>query len=183
MSLIVPLILIGFGVALLLIGTRPWLLGAGIGALLGLGLLRLLPGEQSGAFALLVVLALAAVAGFFAGVTKGVVGLVVMALGFLAGGAMAFAVLDLLGGSFGLIDWLLSLVAAVVVAVLARRFSSWALIVLAGLVGALLVVRGVQLWFPSFQGLIAAVTALALAGGSIGYQGGWIGGRTRPAAA
>jgi hypothetical protein len=183
MPLVVPLILIGFGVALLLAGTRLWLLGAGIGALLGLGLLRLLPGEQSGAIGLLVVIALAAVAGFFAGVAKGVVALVVSALGFLAGGAMAFAVLDLLGGSFGLLDWLLSLVAAVVVAVLARRFSSWALIVLAGLVGALLVVRGVQLWFPSFQGLIATVSALALAGGSIGYQGGWIGRHTRPAAA
>jgi hypothetical protein len=183
MSLIVPLILIGFGVALLLFGTRLWLLGAGIGVLLGLGLLRLLPGEPSGAFGLLVVVALAAIVGFFARVAKGAVALVVTALGFLAGGAMAFAVLDLLGGGFGLVDWLLSLVAAVVAAVLARRFSGWALIVLAGLVGALLVVRGVQLWFPSFQGPIATVIALALAGGSIGYQGGWIGRRGRPAVA
>ena len=161
MPALVPPVLIGFGVALLLFGTRLWLLGAGIGALLGLGLVRLLPGEQSGAFGLLVVIALAAI----------------------AGGAIAFAVLDLLGGGFGLLDWLLSLVAAVAAAVLARRFSGWALIVLAGLVGALLVVRGVQLWFPSAQGPIATVVALALAAGSIGYQGGWIGGRPRPAAA
>ena len=56
MPLIVPLMLIGFGVALLLYGTRLWLLGAGIGALLGLGLLRLLPGEQSGVFGMLVAL-------------------------------------------------------------------------------------------------------------------------------
>jgi hypothetical protein len=182
MPLIVPLLLIGFGVALLLAGTRPWLLGAGTGALLGLGLLRLVPGEQSGVFGLLVVSVLAAIVGVFAGVAKGFVALVVMGLGFLAGGAMAFAVLDLLGGGFGLLDWLLSLVAAVVVAVLARRFSSWALIVLAGVVGALLVVRGVQLWFPSFQGLLATASALALAGASIGYQGGWIGRRTGPAA-
>ena len=183
MPALVPPALIGFGVALLLFGTRLWLLGAGIGALLGLSLLRLLPGEQSGAVGLLVVLALAALAGVFAGVAKGVAALVVTALGFLAGGAMAFAVLDLLGGGFGLLDWLVSLVAAVAVAVLARRFSGWALIVLAGLVGALLVVRGVQLWFPSVQGPIATVIALALAAGSIGYHGGWIGGRPRPAAA
>ena len=65
---------------------------------------------------------------------------------------MAFAVLDLLGGGFGLLDWLVSLVAAVVVAVLARRYSTWAFIVLAGLVGALLVVRACNLGLPRFKG-------------------------------
>ena len=152
MPLIVPLLLIGFGVALLLYGTRLWLLGAGTGALLGLGLLRLLPGEQSGVLGLLVVLVLAAIVGVFAGVAKGLVALVVMALGFLAGGAMAFAVLDLLGGGFGLLDWLVSLVAAVVVAVLARRYSTWAFIVLAGLVGALLWYAACSSGSPRFKG-------------------------------
>jgi hypothetical protein len=55
------------------------------------------------------------------------------------------------------------------------------MIALAGIVGALLVVRGLESWFPMLEGAIGTLLTLVIAGASIAYQGGLIGGR-KPAA-
>ena len=85
-------------------------------------------------------------------------------------------VLDLFNLNFGLLDWLLAVGGGVVAVVAIRRFrrgtKDWGLIILAGLIGALLVTRGLVIWLPSLQGPISSLLAVVLAGGSIAYQGG-----------
>ena len=176
-----PWLLIAIGAAVLLFGSRMAVLGASIGALLGAGLLRLLPGTQDPWLALIIVGGLAILGGFSAGFMKGIINIVTLVLGAVGGVAIVLAVLDLFGANNGLIDWLLALIGGVVGIVLVRRFRRWAIILLAGLVGALLVMRGVQILLPTLTGPIASLLALVLAGGAIGYQGGLFGGR-KPAA-
>jgi hypothetical protein len=65
--------------------------------------------------------------------------------------------------------------------VLIGRFKEWAVIIIASLVGAMLTMRGLQMLIPSFQGPLASLLALALAGGGFAYQMGWIGGSKQAA--
>jgi hypothetical protein len=65
-----PILLIAIGVAVLAFGARLAVLGAAVGALLGVGLLRLLPGSQDGWLALIIPIGLAAL-GFTCGPTIG----------------------------------------------------------------------------------------------------------------
>jgi len=178
---LLALLLIGSGLAVLAFGSRLTVLGAGIGALLGVGILRLLPGVQDGAIWLLVPIGLAIVGAMGTAFMKGLVNIVMLVLGVLAGAAIVLALLDLFGLSLGIVDWLLVLVGGVLGAIVVGRFKSWAVIVIAAVVGALLTVRGVQLLIPSLQGTAATLIALVLAGGGIAYHGGWIGAR-QPAA-
>lgn len=64
----------------------------------------------------------------------------------------------------------------VVAVVAVRRFrkgtQDWGLIVLAGLIGALLVTRGLADWIPALHGPLGTLLVIVLAGGSIAYQGG-----------
>jgi hypothetical protein len=178
---LLALLLIGSGLAVLAFGSRLAVLGAGIGALLGIGLLRLLPGMQDSAIWLIVPIGLAIVGAIGTAFMKGLVNIIMLALGVLAGAAIALALLDLFGLNFGLVDWVLALVGGVIGAIVVGRFKSWAVIVIAAVVGALLTVRGLQLLLPSLQGTVATLIALVLAGGGIAYQGGWIGERQRAA--
>jgi hypothetical protein len=178
---LLALLLIGSGLAVLAFGSRLAVLGAGIGALLGIGLLRLLPGMQDSAIWLIVPIGLAIVGAMGTAFMKGLVNIIMLALGVLAGAAIALALLDLFGLNFGLVDWVLALVGGVIGAIVVGRFKSWAVIVIAAVVGALLTVRGLQLLLPSLQGAVATLIALVLAGGGIAYQGGWIGERRRAA--
>ena len=171
---ILALLLIGAGVAVLLFGTRLFVLGAGVGALLGVGLLRLLPGAQGVFISLLVPVGLAIVCAMGTAFIRVVVDMLMLALGALAGAAIALALLDLFGISFGVLDWLFILAFAIVGLIIAGRFKGWAIIVIAAVVGALLTMRGLQMLLPSLQGSIATLLALILAGGGIAYHGGWL---------
>ncbi len=51
------------------------------------------------------------------------------------------------------------------------------MIILAGLVGALLVTRGLAILLPSLQGVVGTLIVIVLAGVSIAYQGGYLGTR------
>ncbi len=51
-----------------------------------------------------------------------------------------------------------------------RRFKDWAMIILAGLIGGLLVTRGLTIWLPFLQGVAGTLLVLVLAGASIVYQ-------------
>lgn len=175
--LMVAIILIALGLIVLVYGTRLALFGAGVGALLGIGILRLLPGAQESLLWLALPIGLAILFAVGAGLVKGMVGLITLALGALAGGAITLALLDLFGIDLGFIDWILALVGAIIGAGFLSRFKDWTIIVLASLVGALLTVRGLQLLVPFVQGFIASLIGLVLAGAGIAYHGGWIGGK------
>ena len=168
--LILALSAIALGLVTLALGSRLTWLGAAVGALLGIGILRFLPGVQDGGLWLIIPLGLAIVAALGAGIAKGLIGLVMLAFGALAGGAIVLAVLDLFGLNLGALSWILALVGAVVGAGLFSRMKDWAVIVLAALVGALLTVRGLQMLLPAVQGFVAILIGLLLAGGGIAYH-------------
>lgn len=172
-----PVMLIAIGVTVLVFGSRLAVLGAAVGALLGVGILHFLPGAQAGWLALIIPIGLAILGALGAGFMKGIVNIATLVLGALAGAAIVLGVLDLFGLNFGLLDWLLALVGGVIGVILVRRFKNWAIVILAGLIGALLTMRGVQILLPSLQGPVATLLLLALAGGGIAYQGGLLGGR------
>jgi hypothetical protein len=171
------ILLIAIGIAVLVVGKRLAVLGAAIGALLGVALLRWIPGSSGPLITLGVPIGLALLGFFAAGFAKGIVNIVLIVLGALAGVAITLAFLDLFGINTGLFDWLLALVGGVIGIIVVQRFKDWALIVLAGLIGGLLVTRGLTDWLPFLAGVGGTLLALVLAGASIAYQGGFFGKR------
>lgn len=169
MSLLVALIVIAFGVAVLIGGVRLWLIGGAIGALLGIALVNRFAVAQNEWLPIVFVVVLAIVFGVLAVLLKKFAGLAIMGLGFFAGGAIVFALLDALGLGLGLITWALAVAGGAIAAVLAGRFKDWAFIVLAELVGALLIVRGVQIILPA-SGWFALLLGVVAAGGGIYYH-------------
>jgi hypothetical protein len=144
------LILLVLGVFVWLFGNRMWLLGAGAGALLGGGLLRLFPGAADGTLGLLIVIGLAVLFGVLGFIGKAFAKILAMIIGFVIGGGVALGFLDMLGGQ-GFITWILALLVAVVVALVFARFLDWALIIFAALLGSMLIVRGFLLAFSQTQ--------------------------------
>lgn len=169
-ALAISLILLG--IIVLLFGKRLALLAAGVGALLGAGLLRFLPGTQDNLFLLILPLGLAILFAFGASFAKSIINLVILALGALAGGAIILAILDLFGLDFGFTNWILALMGAVIGAAVIMRFKDLPILILAGIVGALLFVRGIQLLVPALDGFLASLITIALAVISIAYQRG-----------
>jgi hypothetical protein len=172
MSPLFPILIIAIGIAVLTFGKRLAVLGAAVGALLGLALLRIIPGTSSSPLLALLIPILLAVIGFFAaGFAKGIVNIVLIVLGALAGAEIMLGFLDLFGTTSGLLYWLLALIGGVIGVMLVQRFKEWAMIILAGLVGGLLVTRGLTAWMPFLQGAVGSLLVLVLAAGSILYQG------------
>jgi len=171
MLLTTGLILIALGVAVWLFGDRMWLLGAGAGALLGFGLLRLFPGMADGTMGLLIVVGLAIFLGVVAFFGKAFAKILAMIVGFVIGGGLTVGFLDMLGLSFGLMDWLLALIVGVVVAFAFARYLNWALIIFASLVGSMLIVRGSTVAFPGLvDGTIGTLIVLVLTAIGIYYH-------------
>jgi len=176
MNIMFPVLIIAIGIAVLLLGKKLAVMGAAVGALLGVGLLRLLNIPVTDVLLTLLIPGLLAVIGFFvAGFAKGIVNIVLLVLGALAGAAIVLAFLDLFHISSGLLDWLLAAVGGVVGFILVRRYHDWALIILAGVIGGLLVTRGLSEWLPFLKdSLIGTLLVIVLAGGSIVFQGGFL---------
>lgn len=167
-----PVLIIAIGIAVLAFGKRLAVLGAAVGALLGLALLRFIPGSSSSPLLALLIPILLAVIGFFvAGFAKGIVNIVLIVLGALAGAAIMLGFLDLFNTTTGFIYWILAILGGVIGVILVNRFKDWAMIILAGLVGGLLVTRGLTSWLPFLQGVAGTLLVLVLAGASIFYQG------------
>lgn len=182
-----PILLIVLGVAVLLFGQRLAVLGAAVGALLGVVLLRLFPGASELLTQLLVVGGLALLGFVAAAFARGIIDVVILVLGALAGAAITLNILDLFSMDLGLVNWLLAVVGGVVGLILIRRARrgsrDWGMVILAGLVGALLVTRGLTIWLPSLQNtLVSTLIVIVLAGASITYQGGLLS-RRQPAPA
>jgi hypothetical protein len=172
-----PLLLVVLGAAVLLLGKRIAVLGAAVGAILGVTFLQIFNVQADFLFEILVVGGLA-VAGFvLAGMAKGIVNIVLVVLCALAGAAIALGFLNLFNLSFGFLDWVIGAVGALVGWMLYRRFNEMALVILSSLIGALLITRGLATWIPSLAepGWLRTVAVIVLAGLGIGLQGGLIG--------
>jgi asparagine N-glycosylation enzyme membrane subunit Stt3 len=174
-----PILVIAIGLAVLALGKRLAVLGAAVGALLGVGLLNLFPGSATPLTVLLIPGLLAVIGFFVAGFAKGIVDIVLLVLGALAGAAIVLGFLNLFNLTTGLIVLLLAVLGGVVGLVLVRRFKDWAMIILAGLIGGLLVTRGLTIWLPFLQGAIGTLLVIVLAGVGIAYQGGFT--KSKPA--
>ncbi len=109
-----PVFVIAVGIAVLLIGKRLAVLGAAVGALLGVGLLGLFPGDSGIWITLGVPVALAVLGFFAAGFAKGLIEIIVLVLGALGGAAVVLGFLNLFNIDLGLMNWLLAVVGGVV---------------------------------------------------------------------
>jgi hypothetical protein len=172
---LIGIILILLGLLVLAYGSRLAIFAAGVGALLGIWLLNIIPGAQTGLLSWVIPLGLAVLFSFGAGIANTVVNLVTLVIGALAGFAIVNGVLDLFGIDWGFVNWILAIIGAVVGAGLIARVKDWAIIILASLVGALLCTRGLQLMIPSFTGFLASLVTLVLLAGGVAYQGGFFG--------
>lgn len=177
-----PWLLIVIGIAVLLFGNRLPVLGAAVGALLGVVIMRILPGPAELWVQLLIVGGLALLGLLTAGFAKGIIDIVILVLGALAGAGIVLSFLDLFNVDSGILNWILALIGGVLGFILIRRFRSgpkdWGMIILASLMGALLIARGLVILIPSLQGgLLATLIIVALAGAAIAYQSGMFRGK------
>ena len=170
-----PILVIAIGIAVLVYGKRLAVMGAAVGALLGVGLLNLFPGSATPLTVLLIPGLLAVIGFFVAGFAKGIVDIVLLVLGALAGAAIVLGFIDLFNINSSLLVWLLVVLGGVIGLILVRRFKDWAMIILAGLIGGLLVTRGLTDWLPFLEGALGTLLVIVLAGGGIAYQGGLFG--------
>ncbi len=179
-----PILLIVIGIAVLVFGKRLAVLGAAVGALLGVALLRMFNVPVTDLLLTLLIPGLLAVIGFFvAGFAKGIIAIVLLVLGALAGAAIVLGFFDLFNVDSSLLVWILAVVGGIVGLIMVRRYHDWAMIILAGLIGGLLVTRGLTVWFQFLQGTIGTLFVIVLAGGSIAYEGGFLGKRQAAAQA
>lgn len=173
-----PFVVIALGIAVLLFGRRLAILGAAVGGLVGVVLLQLFP-EASTTTQLLIVLGLA-LGGFLAAAfARGIIEVVILVLGALGGAAIVLALLNLFNVDQGLLNWLLAVIGGVVGLMVIRRSRrgsrDWGMIILADLVGALLILRGLVLLFD-LQRNTTLYTLLLLGLLAVGFifQGGYL---------
>ena len=187
MSALFPLLLIVVGIAVLLFGKRLSVLGAAVGALLGFVLQSLLPSPELW-LQIVLVLGLALLGFFTATFARGIIDIVILVIGAMAGAGIVLGFLNLFNLDWGIINWLLAVVGGVAGFMLIRSLrdnkNDWGMIILASLIGSLLVTRGVTSLIPSLRGTL--LMSLLLAGlfvfGVI-YEGGLLSGRKAKAAA
>lgn len=166
------IILIVLGIALLFFGKRLWLLGTGVGALLGVTLVMLMPQLFGGFLGATTIIGLAILMGVLTFVFKAFSKVIAWGLGFLAGGAITMSVLGLLSINAGFWSFLIGALGGLVGIVLANRFFDWVILIFAGLIGGLLVVRGIELLMggAGLNDALSSILVLALAGFSIWYH-------------
>ncbi len=171
MTLLIGLSVLALGVVVWLFGNRMWLLGAGAGALLGVGLVNLLHISGDGLI-LLVVGGMAILFGVLGFIGKAFAAILAMIIGFIAGGAVTLAFLDLFSASGGFLAWILALIGGVVGALIFARFLNWALIIFASLLGSMLVVRGLLLGniFPQLVSVLGTLIVVVLTAAGIFYH-------------
>jgi hypothetical protein len=152
-------------------GNRLWLMAAGAGALLGIGLLRFFPGMADGFVGFLVVAGLAILLGVLGFIGKAFAKIIAFVIGFIAGGGIAMGFLDLFGLSLGVMDWIIALIGGGIGAILFWRYFDWGLIILASLVGSMLIVRGAMAsLLPALSGPWGGLLILLLTGLGIFYH-------------
>ena len=158
------LILLALGIIVWLFGNRMWLLGAGAGAILGFGLLGLVPslsGRWQGFF---IVAGMAILFGVLGFIGKAFTKIIAMVLGFIAGGGVVIGFMNLLNmGGVSFWVWILALLGGLIGAGLCSRFVDWGLIIVASLMGSMLVVRGaIEALLPSLNGTYGSLVIVVL---------------------
>jgi len=175
MNVLFPVLIIAIGIAVLVVGKRLAVMGAAVGALLGVALLYVLNIPLTDVLLTLLIPGLLAVIGFFvAGFAKAIVNIVLLVLGALAGAAIVLGFFNLFNFGSTLLVWLLAVVGGVVGLVMVRRYHDWAMLIFSGVVGGLLITRGLTVWLSFLQGAIGTLLVIVLAGGSIVLQGGFL---------
>jgi len=164
--------LVVLGIAVLFLGNRLWLLGAGIGALLGTSLVFLFPSILGGGLGVLTILGLAVTFAVLAVIFKGFTHIIAWGIGFFAGAAITMNLLNILSINAGGWNALLGFLGGVVGAVVANRFFDWVIIISAAIIGAMLAVRGAEmlLGVTGLNDALATILVVALAGFAIWYQ-------------
>jgi hypothetical protein len=173
MNVLFPVLIIAIGIAVLVAGKRLAVMGAAVGAMLGVALLQLLNIPLTDVLLTLLIPGLLAVIGFFvAGFAKGIVNIVLLVLGALAGAVIVLGFFNLFNFGSTLLVWLLAVVGGVVGLIMVRRYHDWAMLIFSGVLGGLLITRGLTAWLPFLQGAVGTLLVIVLAGGSIVLQGG-----------
>jgi hypothetical protein len=151
------------GAALLLLGRQLyWLFVAGVGFAVAAGLVARLAQVESVWLLLLIALAAGVVGALLAvGLQRAAIGLA----GFLAGGYVVLALLDVAGVQLPVLSWVLALVGAVIGVVLILVVFDWGLIVLSSLAGAGIIVQALDL-----TTLVTVVGFLVLLAAGIAIQ-------------
>jgi hypothetical protein len=185
MNVLFPVLIIAIGIAVLVVGKRLAVMGAAVGALFGVALLYVFNIPVTDVLLTLLIPGLLAVIGFFvAGFAKAIVNIVLLVLGALAGAAIVLAFFSLFNIGSTLLVWLFAVVGGVVGLIMVRRYHDWAMLIFSGLIGGLLVTRGLSAWLTFLQGPIGTLLVIVLAGGSIVLQGGFLNkGKAAPPAA
>ena len=158
---------------MLVFGNRLALFGGVVGALLGVGVLIIIPGSKTDLAWLLVPICLSLLFALGTSIVKGLVSLITLTFGALLGGALMLAVLERFSLDYGWVNWVFVLVGAVIGAGVMSRFKSWALVVMAGALGAMLCTCGLQMIFPSLNSMITNIIAIVLAVVSVAFHGGF----------
>ncbi len=116
-----PILVIAIGIAVLVFGKRLAVLGAAVGALVGVGLLSLFSASGDPLLQLGLVVLLAVLGALAGGFARGLVDIVILVLGVLAGAAIVLGFLNLFNIGPGLLNWLLAAVGGIVGFILMRR--------------------------------------------------------------
>jgi hypothetical protein len=163
------LISIGLGVALVFLGKNLRLFAAAAGFLLGLQFVSLFNGGL-----LLGLIAGAALAVIFIvllALGKTLIGLVIQLIGAAAGASALAWLLQSLGLNLGIVGGIVvAAVGAVLGFILMARFQDWGLVILVGLVGASLIVSGVNYFIPLGNGVTTIATLALTAVGALVQQ-------------
>jgi len=163
MTLLTGLVLIVLGVCVWLFGNRMWLLGAAAGALLGYGLTGIFPSLAGGWLELLMIVGGAIILGVLGFIGKAFAKIIAMVIGFIAGGALVIAFIQLFSNSSSFWTWIAALVGGLIGAVVFSRFLDLGLIIFASLLGSMLVVRGALTAFSlSLVGAYSTLIVLIL---------------------
>jgi hypothetical protein len=159
--LLTGLTLLVIGIVVWLFGNRMWLLGAGAGALLGFGLLELIPALNSGWLGWFIVAGMAVLFGVLGFIGKAFTKIIAMVIGFIAGGAVVIGFINLFTSSVSFWVWIAALIGGLIGAVLFNRFVNWGLIFFASLLGSMLV-RGAMEAFTFMSSLNGTIGSLVV---------------------
>lgn len=160
-TLLGAIISIGLGAALVFLGKNLRLLAAAAGFLLGIQFVNLfngglLVGLVAGAILAVIFIVLLAIG-------KTIISLVIQLIGAAAGASVLAWLLQSIGINPGIAGGIIvAAIGAVLGFILMARFYDWGLIILVGLVGASLIVSGVNYFIPLGDG-VTTVATIALA--------------------
>ncbi len=163
------LISIALGIAVLLLGKNLRLFAAAAGFLIGFVLTRqIIPGTPI-LVALIVAAVLALISLILIIIARGGIQLVLQIMGALAGAGILLWLTESLGLASGLVSWIIAFIGALIGFGLMARFFGLGIIALTSLLGASLIVSGLNAFIPLSDGVGTIITLVLAAVGFL-YQ-------------